>query len=259
MKRSAWQITRSVWHALLLREAVARLFRRRAAAVWLLLEPVASIGFMMVMFTALRARHVGGMDSALWLSAGLLGFYLFRRTSTQGAAAISANLALFTYRQVKPVDTVLTRCLLEGVILMVISSLVAGLLMLTNHPLKADDPLSLLWASLGLWLLGLAWALVTSVLTMLVPEMTHLLGLLMMPLMLVSGAVFPLSAIPYPWREWLMLNPVAHGIEGVRAALSGYYHHAPELSLAYLHGVAMVLLLTGLALQIRFHHRVVSL
>ena len=259
MSRSAWRITWSVWHALLLREAVARMFGRRAAAAWLFLEPVAGIAFMLFVFTVLRARHVGGMDTALWLSAGLLSFYLFRRTSAQGGSAISANLALFTYRQVKPVDTVITRCLLEGVILLVIAGLVAGVLVLMGHTLTADDPLALLWAALGLWLLGLGWGLTTSVLTELVPEMANILNLLMMPLMLISGAIFPLSAVPYPWREWLMFNPVAHGIEGVRAGISSYYHHVPELSLGYLHGFALTLVFVGLALQIRFRHRVVSL
>lgn len=56
-----------------------------------------------------------------------------------------------------------------------------------------------------------------------------------------------------------MLNPIAHGVEGVRAGISDYYHHAPELSLGYLHGVAWCLLFFGLALQVRFRRRVVSL
>jgi capsular polysaccharide transport system permease protein len=77
--------------------------------------------------------------------------------------------------------------------------------------------------------------------------------------MLASGTVFPLSAVPQPWRDALMLNPVAHGIEGVRAGISAYYHHAPELSLGYLHGFALGLLFLGLALQRRFRHRLVSL
>jgi capsular polysaccharide transport system permease protein len=80
-----------------------------------------------------------------------------------------------------------------------------------------------------------------------------------MPLMLISGVIFPLSAIPYPWREWLMWNPVAHGIEGVRAGISPYYHHVPELNLNYLLGFALVLVFLGLVLQRRFRSRLVSL
>lgn len=259
MKRSPWRITLSVWHALLLREAVARMFGRRAAVVWLFLEPVASIAFLLLIFTVLRTRFVGGMDTLLWLSSGLLAFYLFRRTANQGASAVGANLALYTYRQVKPVDTVLTRCVLEGVLMLVIATLVFSALALLGVPLQLHDPLQVMVSLLGLWLLGVGWGLAVSVATELVPEVGNLLNLLMMPLMLISGAIFPLSAIPYPWREWLMFNPVAHGIEGVRAGISAYYHHVPELSLSYLLGFALVLVFLGLVLQRRFRSRLVSL
>lgn len=259
MKRSPWQITVSVWHALLLREAVARMFGRRAAAAWLFLEPVAGIAFMLLIFTVLRARFVGGMNTLLWLSAGLLAFYLFRRTANQGASAVGANLALYTYRQVKPVDTVLTRCVLEGVLMLVIAALVFSVLALLGVPLQLHDPLQVIVSLLGLWLLGMGWGLAASVAAELVPELGNLLSLLLMPLMLISGAVFPLSAIPYPWREWLMLNPVAHGIEGARAGISPYYHHVPELSLNYLLGFALALVFLGLVLQRRFRSRLVSM
>lgn len=259
MNRSPWQVTLSVWHALLLREAVARMFGKRAAAAWLLLEPVAGIAFMLLVFTVLRTRYIGGMDTALWLSSGLLAFYLFRRTANQGASAVGANLALYTYRQVKPVDTVLSRCVLEGLLMLLIASLVFVGLALAGVPLQLHDPLLVMVSLTGLWLLGLGWGLAVSVATELVPETGNLLNLLLMPLMLISGAIFPLSAIPYPWREWLMWNPVAHGIEGVRAGISPYYHHVPELSMNYLLGYTLILVFLGLVLQRRFRSRLVSL
>jgi len=114
-------------------------------------------------------------------------------------------------------------------------------------------------AILGLWLLATDWGLTVSVATELVPEVANLLSLLMIPMMLISSVIFPLSTVPYPWREWLMLNPVAHGIEGVRAGLSPYYHHAPELDLSYLFGSALVLGFLGLALQVRFRNRMLTL
>lgn len=257
--RPPLHVTLSVWHALLLREAVARLFSRRGAWLWLLLEPVAYIGFMVVVFAVLRARVIGGMDTAVWLASGLLAYFLFRRVAVQGASAIGANLALYTYRQVLPVDTVLVRCVLEGVLVALTASLTTAALALWNKPLGVQEALVCASAVAGLWLLAVGWALAASVGSELVPETGKLLGLVMMPLMLASGTVFPLSAVPQPWRDGLMLNPVAHGIEGVRAGLSAYYHHTPELSLVYLHACALSLLFLGLALQRRFRHRLVTL
>jgi capsular polysaccharide transport system permease protein len=259
MSRSAWRITWSVWHALLLREAVARMFSRRGAIIWLLMEPVSQIGFMVAMFGLIRATHVGGMDTALWLTSGMLAFFLFRRVATQGAAAIGANLALYTYRQVRPVDTVLVRSWLEGLVMLLTAIIVfAGEALLGVH-LQLEDPLLVLNAILGLWLLGLGWGLAASVASELIPEAKEILNLAMMPLMVISGAVFPLAAIPHGWREWVMLNPIAHGIEAVRAGISPYYHHAPEMSLSFLYAWTLVLIFLGLALQARFRSRLISL
>jgi capsular polysaccharide transport system permease protein len=50
MTRSAWAITLSVWRALFLREAMHRLFYRRGAWVWLMLEPVLQMVFLAFLF-----------------------------------------------------------------------------------------------------------------------------------------------------------------------------------------------------------------
>lgn len=257
--RPPWRITLAVWHALLLREATARVFGRRAGALWLFMEPVAGIVFVLLIYTVLRTRFIGGMDTLLWLSSGLLSFYLFRRTANQGASAVSANMALYTYRQVKPVDTVLSRCVLEGVLMLLTAAVVFIGLALVGVPLQLHEPLQVMASLLGLWLLGVGWGLAVSVATRLVPELANVLRVVMMPLALISGPILPISNIPYAWREWLMYNPVAHGIEGVRAGISPYYHHAPELNLSYLMGWALVLLFLGLVLQRRFRSRLVSL
>lgn len=253
--RAPWRITLQVWNALLLREAVARMFARRAALAWLVLEPIAHIGAMVFVMAVLRVRHVGGIDTVLWLITGMLAFFLFRRVATQGAAAIGANQALFTYRQVKPVDTVIVRCGLEALLMLLIAVAVVGGAALFGVPLHAHDPLTVIGALAGLWLLALGYALCVSVANELMPELGNLVDMLLVPLYLASGVVFPVSAIPYPYREWAMFNPVAHGVEAARAGLAPYYHVASELDLAYLFACALVLLFLGLALQVRHRRR----
>lgn len=256
--RTPLSITLAVWQALLLREVLSRLFSRRAAWVWLLLEPAVHTGFMVVIFTVVRVRHVGGIDAPLWLMVGLLGFLFFRRTGTQGANAISANRSLFAYRQVKPVDTVLVRAFLEGVTMLVVSTFILlafGLLGLSHLP---GDPLAVIVATFGLWLLGTGFGLVLSVGKELTPEVDNLMGMIMTPLYLLSGVILPVSAIPYPYREWLMYNPVAHGLEAVRLGFAPYYHATPELSMPYLYAWALGLLFLGLLLHARFAQKLLT-
>ena len=255
--RSPLSVTFSTWKALLLRETVNRLAAGRAAWVWILVEPLAHVLFMLFMFTVVRVRTIGGIDAVVWLMIGMVSFFLFRRTATQCMNAVSANKALFTYRQVKPVDTVLVRGLTEGFLMILVTIILFAGLALFNHDVVPADPLGLLVAMLGLWLTGLGFGLMTSVAIELVPEIAKVLGIVMMPLYFMSGVMIQVGSVPEPYRGWLLFNPVAHGLEAARLAFTPYYHAIPELSVAYLYFCALVMVFFGLALHVRFANRLV--
>lgn len=256
--RNSISITFSVWKALVLRETVARLSARRAAWLWLLLEPVIHVVFMLFIFTVIRMRVVGGIEITVWLMVGLLAFFMFRRTATQAMTAVGSNQALFAYRQVKPVDAVLVRAGLEGFLMILIAIILftgAGLFGIDILP---ADPLAVLEAFFGLWLVGLGFGLMASVAIELVPEIGNLIRFAMRPLYLLSGVIIPIAAVPQPYRDWLLLNPVAHGLEAARLGFAPYYHAVPELSIAYVYGFALVSIFLGLALHERFATRLVT-
>jgi capsular polysaccharide transport system permease protein len=255
--RSPFSITFSVWRAIFLREALDRLFGERAAWFWLLFEPMVHIGFFAWVWSMLRAGSMGGIDIAIWLIVGLLSFFLFRRTGLQVLHAVDSNRPLFAYRQVKPFDTALVRGVLEAFLLALISVGVLLIAQLLGHTAFPEDPLLVMSAACGLWLLGMGYGLIASVLMMLVPELKHVLNILMLPLYLISGVIMPLSRIPLPWRDLLMLNPIAHGLELVRQGFVLYYHVVPGTDLFYLHAFAVVCVFLGLLLYRRFALRLV--
>lgn len=255
--RSPVTVTLNVWKALFLREAVYRLFNSRTSGLWLLMEPVLNIAFLMFIFTVVRLRVVGGIDTSLWVMVGLLAFFMFRRTAIQAMNAVDANQALFAYRQVKPVDTVLARAGLEGFLMMVVAIILFGGAALFNMKITPVDPLAVLEALLGLWLVGLGFGLIASVTSVLIPELGNIIGLLMRPLYLISGVVFPIDKVPPPYRDWLLLNPVVHGLEATRLGFAPYYHAVPELSIAYVYGFALVTIFLGLAMHERYGARLI--
>ncbi len=81
--------------------------------------------------------------------------------------------------------------------------------------------------------------------------------MLMRPLYIFSGVIFPIKAIPPPYRDWLMLNPLAHGLEVARLGFAPYYQAVPAVSIQYVYTSALVVLLLGLALQVGFSKRMV--
>lgn len=257
--RSSLEITLSVWKALFLREALSRLFASRTSMIWLFFEPVFHMSYMLVIFSVVRIRVIGGLDTLIWLLAGMLPFILFRRTATQTSIAVDANQALFTYRQVKPVDTIFVRAGLELFILSLVGCILFFGVTLIGHGVIPADPLSILAGVFGMWLFALGWGLVASVGQGLIPELENVNSMIMMPLYFISGTIFPLAQIPVQYREWLLLNPLANGLEVIRHGFSDYYYAIPGSSLAYLYACAITLLFLGLALHRRFATKLTTL
>jgi capsular polysaccharide transport system permease protein len=259
MVRSASAITLAVWKALFLREAVGRLFSGRATWFWLLAEPVFHVAYLIFIFTGIRVHNIGGIDTAVWIMIGMLSYFMFTRTGVQVMNAISANRALFTYRQVKPIDTLLVRGALEGLLMMMITSILLLGAAIFGHSVIPADPLSVIQAFIGLWLVGLGFGLVTSVAIELIPELNHLIKLIMMPLYFISGVMFPISSVPQPYRDWLLLNPMVHGLEAARLGFAQNYHAIAELSIAYIYYFALISIFLGLALHRRFASKLTTL
>lgn len=252
LSSSPYNTTIRVWKALFLREAVTRITTSRAAWIWLFIEPAVHIGLMMFIFTVIRVRVISGIETGVWLLVGMLAIFMYKRTAAQTTNAISSNQSLFAYRQVKPVDTVLCRGYLEGFLMVLVSILTYSTTFLLGFGMVPHDPLVLISAFAGLWLTGLGFGLIASVLADLVPELGKIISMLNSPIYLISGVVFPIASLPEPYRSWLMINPLIHGIESARSSISPYYHPLSGLDLGYLFECAFGFIFLGLALQKHF-------
>lgn len=241
-----------------LREAIKRLFGEPFAWVWLILEPILTVTIFMFVLTAVRLREVGGIDTAVWIMVGMLGFNFFRKTFVRSLAAIKDNKKLFIFRQVKPVDPVIVRTLVEGFLNLVVSMLLFLGAALIGLDIIPDDPLASLEGAFGIWLIGVGFGLMGSVAVELLPAIGKSLRLIVFPLFLFSGVIFPISAVPEPYRGWALLNPLAHGLEAIRMGFSNQYTVIPELSVQYLYIVALSLVFLGLALHVRFSLRLLE-
>lgn len=257
--RSPLTITLSVWKALFLREAVTRLSTGRAAWLWLMLEPVILIIFHLYWYSVLHVGSMYGMDIAIWFMLGFSGYFLFTRIGNQCMNAVNANQTLFAYQVVKPVDAVIVRAALEGFIMTVTIGLLCITVKLLGFPLNLSNFMLAISAWIGLGLLGLGYGLIFSVVNELVPEIEKLLKFTMLPLYFLSGVLMPIIGVPQPYYDWLMMNPIIHGLEYLRLAFGEHYIAAPNLSLNYLYGCALCAILLGLALHRKFAARLVTL
>lgn len=256
--RSSAKITYTTWKALFLRSAVNSISTGRTAWFWLLVEPIMHIVILMMVFSILRVRTIGGINTAVWIMAGLLAFFMFRRTAAQSMNAVGINRKLFAYPQIRPVDPVLVHAGLEGFIMVNITIVLLAGAWLYGLAVIPADPLVVIVALFGLWLIGVGSGLICSVAVELVPSLGSVIGFTLRSLYFLSGVMFPVTLIPHPYRDWLMLNPLVHGLEATRLGFAPYYHVPSELSIYYLYGWALVSIFFGLALHVRYANRLMA-
>jgi capsular polysaccharide transport system permease protein len=255
--RSSLLIISTTCKALFGREVFSRLSGGRAS-LGELLHPIMLMLVILFVFNVIRMRSVGGIDTNLWIMVGILSFNMFRETATGAMNAASANRALFTYRQVKPVDTILIKAGLEAFLLLLVAIILFTGASFFDIDVLPADPLAVLEAFVGLWLLGLSYALTGSALKEVVPPLGKFLTMIMPAFYILSGVTFPLNRIPLPYRDWLLLNPLVHAVDAARLGFAPYYHAIPGLDVAYIYEFALVSLFLGLALQTQYSSRLMT-
>lgn len=249
--------TFTVWHALFLREVLDRFFGSRAGWAWLVFEPASHILVMGIMYSVLRGVMPGNIDTFIWITVGMLGFFLFRRTGVQAQHAVDCNKAFFAFRQVRPFDAVLARSSVEAFSMFFVSLGILLPLCFFDKNIVPKDPLLLMISMGSLWMLGLGYGMICAVIQRLIPESAHIIGLLYFPLYLLSGALMPLSVLPAPYLKLLMYNPLAHALDYCRYAFIDHYRVLPGADLSYVFIWVIGLLFIGLCLFKLFETRLV--
>jgi capsular polysaccharide transport system permease protein len=253
--RTSLEVTLSVWKALFLREAVTRLSAGRAAWAWLLLQPLVHVGLIMLFYSTIRKKTIPGADAGIFIAIGVLGFFMFRKAADRSSGAISANKALFAYRQVHPVDAVLVRCMLEGALQAFVACILLVVAVAVGLDALPHNPLAALFAFFLLWLLGTGLGLILSAGGAMIPEIDRIAKIISMPMYLMSGVLYSIHILPPMLRDILLINPIVHGLEYMRAAFFKGYYLLPSIDIFYLAEWALLTLFLGLALHVRFARR----
>ncbi|WP_250517388.1 ABC transporter permease [Caballeronia sp. INDeC2] len=245
----------AVLYALVLREAVTRLSIERGAWLWMLLEPGEHIVLLMLWHGLVQHHFIPGVNVPLFIGIGVLAFFMMRSVSLRGMEAISANMALFTYRQIKPVDTVLARGFLEGIIFLVIGVLLVTSCAMFGADISVCHPLRVITGAALMWSFGMGLALTLSSAKRLIPEIGQIAKMLFGPLYYTSAALYPSSWIPASARNLFFLNPIVHGVEMMRSGYFEAYAEPDQVDPAYLGCWALCLVALGLFLHVRFERK----
>ncbi len=253
--RSPWQIQRAVVFALMLRELRARAGAHWLGLLWLVFEPLAHLAVLLTMFLAIRHITRGALEVPVFLVTGLLPFFVFRSVALRVGDSIPANRGLFGYRQVKPADTMVARALVEVLLHTAVYLALLAVLGWLGYQWWPQRPLELIGLSVMLIAFAFGVALVIAVATLRRPRLRAVVGILLVPLYLVSGVIFQVSSAPPAIRDWLLLNPVLHFIELGRGYFIPHYPLLPQVTVGYPAAWTVVTLALGMALYRLDRHR----
>jgi capsular polysaccharide transport system permease protein len=251
-KRNSIEVLKDVVFALFIREIKTRFGTYRLGLAWAFIEP---ISFIVVLSTLRSVTTSGtfwgaeshGMPYAIFLVLGYVPFQMFSALLTQGSAAVNANQGLFNYRQVRPIDAILARTLLEVLVFSFVILFFLTVFWWFGFNSVIADPLRLIVVFLLFTLFGTGLGMIICVGQLRFPELGKVVPLLTRPLFFISGLFFSINDIPSQYQHYLLWNPILHAIELIRGAC--YQHFNIEsVSISYLSFVSLVTLFFGLAM-----------
>jgi capsular polysaccharide transport system permease protein len=146
----------------------------------------------------------------------MVPFAVFRSTAQRSVSAIDSNKGLLFYPQVRPLDLVIARALLEAVTYLCVMALFLGGLALYEGPPRIE---SFLRASMGFAMAsacGAGMGLLACGLSIFSPTVERLFPSILRVTFWFSAVFHPVESLPKAMREIILLNPLTHAIELVR-------------------------------------------
>lgn len=233
--------------ALLSREAKKRFGDNYLGLMSAFLEPFAQVFFFGMMFYVTDRQGPHGANVLVFMVTGVLPFHLFSKTMTRGMGAIDANKTLLSYPIMKPIDTVVARMMLEGLIYIMTFILI----MLTAFYFELIDGLArfpyVFWGIVLALFMGFSFGVLAAASMSLCEATKRIVPIINRAIFLTSGVFFSVSMIPQFGREILFWNPMLHISEMTR---HGTFQNFPDsyFNVEYILVVITVTLTFGLVL-----------
>ncbi|MCF7520557.1 ABC transporter permease [Neisseria sp. ZJ106] len=245
------RIQNRVIGALMMREIITRYGRNNIGFLWLFVEPLMMTLLIVLMWKFFRADHVSTLNIVAFAITGYPMLMMWRNASNRAIGAVSSNAALLYHRNVRVLDTIFARMLLEVAGATVAQIAIMSALIAIQWIDRPADVFYMLLAWLLMALFAFGLGLVICSVAVQFEAFGKIWGTLTFVMMPLSGAFFFLHNLPSQVREYALWLPMMHGTEMFRAGYFGSSQITYE-NPWYLLLCDLVLLLLGLAMVRKF-------
>jgi capsular polysaccharide transport system permease protein len=246
--RRSLVIQRRVLHALMMRELITRFGRENLGLLWIVAEPMLFTLGVTTLWTLAGLHSGSSIPIVAFAVTGYSSVLMWRNSASRASAAVQQNKQLLFHRNVRILDVLLTRTVLEiGGATASFIALSAAFIFVGWMP-PPDDPLEVVGGWLMLAWFGSSLALVIGAGTAfseVVDRIWHPVAYLLFPL---SGAAFMVDWLPEKFQNVVLVLPMVHGTEILR---EGWFGTAvpTHYDVAYMAFCCLVVSLAGLYLQ----------
>ncbi|MDU8925036.1 ABC transporter permease [Pasteurellaceae bacterium LIM206] len=219
LKRS-FVIQGRVINALLLREIITRYGRNNIGFLWLFVEPLMMTLLITLMWKFLRADRYSTLNIVAFTITGYPLAMMWRNVSNRCIGSISANISLLYHRNVRVLDTIISRALLE-VAGATIAQIVLMLLMFLLGWIDMPNDIFYMvigWVLMAIFAFGLG--MIICYIAYHVEFFGRLWGTLSFIMVPLSGAFFFVHSLPAAVQHYALMIPMIHGSEMFR---HGYF------------------------------------
>lgn len=233
--------------ALMLREMATTNGRSPGGYLWAILEPVAGVALLSLVFSLALHSPSLGTNFQLFYATGIIPMGIFTMVSGRVSQSISFSRPLLAYPSVTFMDAILARFILNMLTEIMVAYLIFGGIMLF-YDTKVIIKLAPIAEALALsGALALGIGTLNCFLFTRFPLWSQIWGILTRPLFLISCVFVVFDDMPVWVRDILWYNPIVHLVGLMR---HGFYssYHATYVSVGYVLGISAITMTLGLLL-----------
>lgn len=256
--RKPLSIFLAVQKALFLRELGMRFSVSKSGLFWTFFEPFMQVMVMVLIKLLIFGKSANTFDFAAFLALNFTAYNMFKNILIKSMGSFKANKGLFVYKQVKPIDTIVARTLVELFITGVIILFFIAIGFYFHFDLNIQHlplvSLGFIWLAIFSFSLGLFIAVSNTF----YPSIGRVIHILMIFIMFSSAVFYTIEMIPASLQNILLYNPLTHFMEMIHG---NYFLSLNDHFVDYTYMLlwTLSLLYAGLFFYRRFEERIISL
>lgn len=219
--QAGWRTQVRVIHALMIRELHTRYGRENIGFLWIMVEPLLFAGLVAILWRFMKGPEEHGIGIVPFVVTGYIPITLFRHGVARSISIFVANSSLLYHQQIKIMDFILVRFIIEmlgGMMAYVFIGTI--LLQFDQFPVPQDIGLFIAgWLLYSFFTLSICFVIaplsdMSEVLEKFVPVVTYI----MIPF---SGLFTMASWLTPTLRGYLLWSPFVNAMEMMRKGLWG--------------------------------------